>query len=272
MDQSLNKNYLLSWIEKQQSHGKYVFSLEQVKKEFPGQSEEAITFAVFRLTRKNRIVSIYKGFYLIVPPEYAARGILPPITFIDDLMSFIGKPYYVGLLSAAALHGAAHQQPQEFFVVTTTKQLATRKKGIKINYFTKGTIPEILVEKRKTESGYVNVSSAELTAADLVSYHNRIGGLNRVCTVINELVESISPKKINKDLVESISTATIQRLGIIFEKYVNRPDLAQKLLEVSQSKKRRFYLQPFKAGGEKKGFEVDDKWKIIINTSIDIDE
>jgi predicted transcriptional regulator of viral defense system len=272
MDQLLNKNYLLSWIEKQQSHGKYVFSLEQVKEDFPGQSEEAIIFAVFRLTRKNRIVSIYKGFYLIVPPEYAARGILPPITFIDDLMSFIGKPYYVGLLSAAALHGAAHQQPQEFFVVTTIKQLTTRKKGIRINYFTRGTIPEILVEKRRTESGYVNVSSAELTAADLVSCHNRIGGLNRVCAVINELVESISPKKINKDLVDSISTATIQRLGIIFEKYVNRPDLAQKLLEVSQSKKRKFYLQPFKAGGEKKGFEIDYKWKIIINTSIDIDE
>jgi len=272
MYQLLNKNYLLSWIEKQQSHGKYVFSLEQVKKEFPGQSEEAIIFAVFRLTRKNRILSIYKGFYLIVPPEYAARGILPPITFIDDLMSFIGKLYYVGLLSAAALYGAAHQQPQEFFVVTTTKQLTTRKKGIKINYFTRGTIPDILVEKRKTESGYVNVSSAELTAADLVSYHNRIGGLNRVCTVINELAESISPKKINKDLVESMSTTTIQRLGIIFEKYVNRPDLGQKLLEVSQSKKRKFYLQPFKTGGRRKGFDTDDKWKIIINTTIEIDE
>lgn len=128
------------------------------------------------------------------------------------------------------------------------------------------------MEKRKTESGYVNVSSAELTAADLVSYHNRIGGLNRVCTVINELAESISPKKINKDLVESMSTTTIQRLGIIFEKYVNRPDLGQKLLEVSESKKRKFYLQPFKAGGRRKGFDTDDKWKIIINTTIEIDE
>jgi hypothetical protein len=69
-----------------------------------------------------------------------------------------------------------------------------------------------------------------------------------------------------------MSTPTIQRLGVIFDKYVNQPDLAQKLLEVSQSKKRKFYLQPFKAGGEKKGFEIDDKWKIIINTTIDIEE
>ncbi|HMT66114.1 MAG TPA: type IV toxin-antitoxin system AbiEi family antitoxin [Candidatus Cloacimonadota bacterium] len=272
MTTSKKYNYLFKWIEKQQSVGKYVFNLEQLIKEFPDQSESGILLALKRLAKKKRVVSVYKGFYLIVPPEYAARGILPPITFIDDLMSFIGKPYYVGLLSAAALHGAAHQQPQEFFVVTSTKQLTTRKKGIKINYFTRGTIPEILVEKRKTEAGYVNVSSAELTAADLVYYHNRIGGLNRVCTVINELAESISPKKINKDLIESMSTPTIQRLGIIFEKYVNRPDLGQELLEVTQSKKRKFYIQPFKAGGEKKGFEIDEKWKIIINTTIDIEE
>jgi len=263
---------LLNWIEKKQSRGRYVFNLEEVRKEFLNQSEDAITLALNRLSRKNRVVSVYKSFYLIVPPEYAVRRILPPMNFIDDLMSFIGKRYYVGLLSAAALYGAAHQRPQEFFVITTTKQFTTWKKGIKINYFTKKNIPEGLLDKRKTESGYVKVSSPELTAADLVSYHNRIGGLNRVCTVINELVESISPKKINKDLVESMSTPTIQRLGIIFEKYVNRPDLGQKLLEVSQSKKRKFYLQPFKAGGRRKGFDTDDKWKIIINTTIEIDE
>ena len=263
---------MLNWIEKKQSRGRYVFSLEELRKEFLNQSEDAITLALNRLSRKNRVVSVYKSFYLIVPPEYAVRSILPPMNFIDDLMSFIGKRYYVSLLSAASLYGAAHQQPQEFFVITTTKQFTTRKKGIKINYNTRKKIPERLLDKRKTESGYVKVSSPELTAADLVSYHNRIGGLNRVCTVINELVESISPKKINKDLVESMSTPTIQRLGIIFEKYVNRPDLGQKLLEVSQSKKRKFYLQPFKAGGRRKGFDTDDKWKIIINTTIEIDE
>lgn len=69
-----------------------------------------------------------------------------------------------------------------------------------------------------------------------------------------------------------MSAPTTQRLGIIFERYVNRPDLAQKLIEVSQSKKRKFYIQLFKAGGEKKGYEIDEKWKIILNTAIDIEE
>jgi predicted transcriptional regulator of viral defense system len=187
-------------------------------------------------------------------------------------MAFIGKPYYVGLLSAAALHGAAHQQPQEFFVVTTTKQITTRRKSIKINYFTKKSIPQALLEKRKTEMGYVFISSPELTAADLVYYHNRVGGLNRVCLIINELSEAMKAEKINSELIMTLSVPTIQRLGFILEKYASQSELAQKLYKVAMNQKRQFFLQPFKAGGERKGFETDEKWKIIINTSIEIEE
>ena len=272
MDIVRNKNYLFSWIEKQQSWGRYVFSLEQVKKEFPDLSEAAILLSLNRLSRKNRVVSVYKGFYLIVPPEYSSKGILPPLNFIDDLMTFVGKPYYVGLLSAAALHGAAHQQPQEFFVVTSTKQLTTRKKGIKINYFTKKNISHISVDKRKTETGYVYVSSPELTAADLVYYHNRIGGLNKVCLYINELSETIKTERITPEFIDILTTPTIQRLGYIFDKIVSQSDLAEKIYNVSREQDRTFFLQPFRAGGERKGYSINENWKIIINTSVRIEE
>ena len=53
---------------------------------------------------------------MIVPLEYLHAGGPPPSLFIDDLMKAMERPYYVGLLSAAALHGASHQQPQEFQV------------------------------------------------------------------------------------------------------------------------------------------------------------
>jgi predicted transcriptional regulator of viral defense system len=266
-----NKNYLFSWIEKQQSWGRYVFSLEQVKKEFPDLSEAAILLSLNRLSRKNRVVSVYKGFYLIVPPEYFSKGI-SPLNFIDDLMTFVGKPYYVGLLSAAALHGAAHQQPQEFFVVTSTKQLATLKKGIKINYFTKKNISHISVDKRKTETGYAYVSSPELTAADLVYYQNRIGGLNKGCLVINELSETIKTERITPEFIDILTTPTIQRLGFIFDRIVSQPDLADKIFNISQKQRRTFFWQPLKAGGERKGFDTDKKWKIIINIIVKIEE
>ncbi len=267
-----NNNYLLSWIEKQQSWGKYVFSLEQVKTDIPDISEHALILALTRLSKKGRVLSVYKGFYLIIPPEYASRGLLPPMLFIDNLMRYVDKPYYVGLLSAAALHGAAHQQPQEFFVITNSKQLTTYKKELKINYITKRNIPKDLLEKRKTESGYVYVSNPELTAIDLIYYQNRIGGINRVTSVLDELAEVIKPERITGELIDSFSVPSIQRLGYILEVVLGQAILADKLYSESQKLKKEFFRQPLKAGEEKTGFQTNDRWKIIINTDIEIDE
>jgi predicted transcriptional regulator of viral defense system len=272
LEATRNNNYILNWIEKLQSRGKYVFSLDNIKTDFPNISEQAIVLALTRLSAKGRVLSVYKGFYIIVPPEYTSRGLLPPMLFIDNLMQFIGKPYYVGLLSAAALHGAAHQQPQEYFVITDSKQKTTLKKGLKINYITKKFIPENLLEKRKTESGTVNVSNPELTAADLIYYDNRVGGINRVVSVLNELVEVMKPDRITEELVNELKIPTIQRLGYILDIVLNQKILADKLYTESQKLKKEFFRQPLKAGIEKTGFAKDARWKIIINTDIEIDE
>lgn len=272
LEASRNNNYLLTWIENLQSWGNYVFSLDQLKTDFPDISEQALMLALSRLSKKNRVLSVYKGFYLIVPPEYSSRGLLPPMLFIDKLMKYVDKPYYVGLLSAAALHGAAHQQPQEFFVVTISKQITTLKRGLKINYITKRNIPESFLEKRKTETGYVNVSTPELTAMDLVYYQSRIGGVNRAATVLNELAEVMKPELITGELIETFSVPTLQRLGYILDVILGQKVLADKLYAESMILKKEFFRQPLKAGGVKSGFPTNDQWKIIINTDIDIDE
>lgn len=53
-------------------------------------------------------------------------------------MNSLNKKYYVGMLSAAALYGAAHQQPMEFFVITKKPALRNIKnKKLKINFYVK---------------------------------------------------------------------------------------------------------------------------------------
>ena len=272
MSHGKTNNYLLAWIEQLQSRGKITFSHDEIITAFPDKSENAIIQSLSRLSRRGRVVPIYKGFYLIVPAEYAAREILPPILFIDYMMEFITKPYYVGLLSAAALYGAAHQQPQEFFVITNAKQFSTQKKGIKINYVIKKTIPIHFLVKRKTETGFVKVSSPELTAFDLVYYSNRIGSINRTSTVLNELAETMQPDLIEPELVQSFSVATIQRLGYILENSLKEEHLAEKLWEVSKGLGLHFYRQPLSTGKKTISHKTDPRWKIIINTEIEIDE
>ncbi len=264
---------LAEWINQCLSRGKSAFSSKEVRKAFPADSEAALTLKLTRLTRKGKILSVHQGYYIIISPQYAAKGILPPVLFIDGLMRFLERPYYVGLLNAAAFYGAAHQQPQEYYVFTNEPALrAARKKNIKINYVSKKKIPAQLLEKRKTETGYLTVSSPELTAADLLQFDKRIGGLNRAATVLYELAEAIRPEKLNEDFLRQIPVATIQRLGYLLEKVVQQPELAGHLLEQSRKATMRFFRIPLRSSYPTKGFSTDEKWKVVINTQIEIDQ
>lgn len=269
-----NYNRLEYWVEEQQSKGRLAFSITGLKRSFTKDSETALKRMLDRLSEKGKIVSISKGYYVIVPPQYAAKGILPPALFIDGLLKFLERNYYVALLNAGALNGAGHQQPQEYFVITEYPVLRpTNKRGIKINYIsTKQLPPETLIEKKKTETGYINVSNPVLTAIDLINYEKRIGGLNRATTVINELLESIKPKDITQELVAYASATTLQRFGFILEGILGKQNLADKLFSLCKKKDIKFYSIPLKASGEKTKEPLNEKWKIVMNTYIEIDE
>lgn len=257
-------------METQLAHGRNAFSLERARRELSQYSETAIMRSLNRLSRKGKIISVHKGYYVIVTPQYYSRGILPPALFIDGLMGFLGRSYYVGLLNAAAFYGAAHQVPQEFFVFTTFPTMRpTAKKGVKINYICRKVIPENLIETQKTETGMIKVSSPELTAADLVQHQKRVGGLNRVVEVLSELTESMRVEKIDKDFVESISTAVAQRLGYLLETAVGSAMLSDKLYETAKVNKVPFFPIPLSTTASKSGFPKETRWNIIINERID---
>ncbi len=262
------------WINDCLSKGKLSFSLMEVKSAFKNDTDITIKFGLNRLVQKQKIVSIFKGYYLIIPPQYSAKGILPPALFIDELMKHLKRNYYIALLNAGALHGAGHQQPQEYFVITEYPVLRpTNKRGIKINYIsTKLFPPETLLEKKKTETGYITVSNPILTAVDLINYEKRIGGLNRAVTVINELLENVKPKEITQELVAYANTTTLQRFGFILEEILGKQNLADKLFSLCQKTDITFYQIPLKASGEKMKEPINEKWKITINTDIDFEE
>ena len=69
---------LRDWVDQLQSKGKIAFALTQAHQAFPDLSENAIKLALNRLSKKEKVVSIYKGYYLIIPLQYASKGMLPP--------------------------------------------------------------------------------------------------------------------------------------------------------------------------------------------------
>ncbi len=274
MKHPVNYKRLEHWIENKQAQGKLWFDLNDLREHFKNDNETSLKQLLQRLSLQGKIVSIFKGFYVIVPPQYSLKGIIPPVLFIDGLMRSLQRKYYLSLLNAATLHGSSHHQPQEYFITTGYPVLrATNKKGVRINYIsTKQFPPESLIEKRKTETGYFIISNPLLTAVDLISLEKRIGGLNRAASVIKELVEPLKPRDIKEPLIRYAHVTSLQRLGIILEEFIHRKDLADKLYRECRKEGLSFYLIPLKASGEKKKGHVNDRWKIVINTEIEIDE
>src|SRR3990172_3719807 len=147
-------------VDSRQAGGQYILTREQARRTL-GVSEQALKKAVQRLVAKRRLAVVRRGFFVIVPVEYREAGAPPPTWFLDDLMKFHGQPYYVGLLSAAALHGAAHHQPQEFQVVTNVQVRPAVAGRARLRFFPKRHIQHAPTMAMKTETGAMRVSTPE---------------------------------------------------------------------------------------------------------------
>lgn len=265
MRKKITTNYLSDYLIEVRSKGRFTITLEELRSEFD-ISEKALLQNIYRLKTKTQIAQIRKGFYVIIPPQYLKRGMLPPTLFIDDMMKFLNRDYYVGLFSAAALHGAGHQQPMEYHVVI--KKPALRKiKGQRliITFFTKRVLENNQITKKKTEAGYLNVSAPELTAFDLICYNQKIGGLNRIIPILEELSEEIKPSHFAK-IAKSQKSPVIQRLGYILGQLGNKT-LSNSLFKTIEGKSIR--AVPLSLAHKNRSGKLNERWKVIINAKLD---
>jgi predicted transcriptional regulator of viral defense system len=261
----LRHNYLDKYLTEVRAQGRYAFTLQELKNEF-ALSYPALKQNLYRLKLKKEIAQIRQGFYVIIPPEYSRQGMIPPYLFIDDLMKSLDKPYYVGLLSAAALHGAAHQQPMGYTVITQTP-VPRNIDRLGIVFFARQSSMQDGIIQKKTPAGYINVSSPELTALDFFEYIHKFG-INRITTVLQELAETMKPAPLMKIAGQYNNTAAIQRLGYILEREVSAEKLSDALWSVLSG--RTCFPVPLSPQKEKRG-ETDSKWKVIKNMEIESD-
>jgi len=247
-------------------HGKYTFTYEEISNRF-SLSDAAISLQLLYHSRKKRIFQVRKGFYGILTSENSVDGILPSDLFIDSLMKHLNKPYYVALLSAAALHGAAHQKPMVDFVISQTPApRSIINKKMKLYFVSKNLWEHSGVVQMKTRAGYINVSSPELTAFDLVVYSSKFG-INHIATVLQELHEVMKPASL-KRIAKTQETAAVQRFGYILDRIVENEKLSNVLFKILEN--RKVFPVPLSIKKPKKG-EIDQKWKIIINMQIETD-
>ena len=227
-----DRTSLRLWTTWLLASGRVVFSSEEAIPAI-GVGHGAFLDAAERLQRQGRLIKPRHGFYVIVPPQFLSWGAPPPSWYIDDLMRFEGRDYYVGLLKASDLLGSSPQAIMEFQVVTDKQLTRLRAGRSMISFRYRGDLAGIWsgVEEYKTATGYMKVSSPELTALDLLRYAPTIGGLDNVATILVELAAKVDAEKLAV-LSKSFARSVVRRLGYLLDShgYSEKVMLMRKML------------------------------------------
>jgi predicted transcriptional regulator of viral defense system len=257
---------MTAFVETLQAGGRYTFTQGEAMS-VDKRSVIALEAVLRRLKQKKRIANPRRGFYVIIPVEYKEAGCPPASWFIDDLMRFLGQAYYVGILSAAAIHGAAHQQPMIFQVVTDRPTRRAEAGRVQIGFHVSRHISKAPVVKIQTETGSMRVSTPESTAFDLVRFAPSAGYISNIITVLSELVEKIDAQAL-LSIAGLYAVSDVQRLGYLLQQ-LGEDRLADPL--AAWLKVRRFRPILLASGQERGDAPTDPRWRVVPNETLEVE-
>jgi len=258
----------VKWLRARQTRGLYTFTHDEAV-EGLGRTPLAVTKALRRLIVQGLLVSPRRWFYVIVPGEFDLSGAPPAPWFIDDLMRYLEQPYYVGLLTAAAQHGASHQVAQVFQVVTDRPTRAVRAGRNRIEFVMKAEVEGTPTTEVKTPTGSMTVSTPEATALDLVRYYKAAGHLSHVATVLEELAETLDwGALVRAAEAGGFEMVVVQRLGYLLDR-VGAGEVAEGLSALVAE--RTPQAVPLRPDRSRKGCPVDARWRVAVNTEVESD-
>ncbi|WMN11723.1 type IV toxin-antitoxin system AbiEi family antitoxin [Marivirga salinae] len=260
---------IYDYIDQCLAYEQYAFTWDELKTQL-NKSDSALRNELSRLTKKKEIISLRQGFYIIIPPRYKQYGRLPIELYVQKLFKYLNKPYYLAFYSAASFHGASHQQVQQNYLMTQIPNVRDIKKGNNyLNISATSNWPKNNIIKRKSDAGLFNISSPALTAIDLIHYQSKMGGLNRIITILEELTEAITAEDLINLLQWYPHTSTIQRLGFIFEEIQTELYLIKPIEEFLKTKP----LYPILLSPENKNKpgKANNPWKVDRNIELESD-
>lgn len=258
---------LESWIDSLQTFGRYSFLRDEALRD-SGLTGEAAGKALQRAVKSGRLIRPKEYFYVIVPLEYRAAGAPPVSWFIHDLMKAMELPYYVSLLSAAALHGASHQSPQVFQVMTDRSVRAMSAGRAWIRLFASKYVDRAATMEIKTPTGSIRVSSPETTVIDLMRFVKASGHLDHVASVIAQLVPLLNPEGLVSALKVVHDIPNAQRLGYLLD-VLRQRKLSTPVHRWVKPHIERF--QPLRPGQSVDDAGENKRWHLLINGPVEIE-
>lgn len=257
------KNIGLELIDWLQSKGRQVFAVQEAVV-YLKLSRKSVLEILARLRLSGRVLTLTNGLYVIVHPSERRHGIRP-LHVIAALMRYCQLPYYVGLLSAADFWGAAHHKPQLLQVIISEQRRLRRLKNLRIEIHVQKYFLQNGIVEKMVETGPVAISSAELTALDMLTYESSCGGFDNVGLVVNDLQHQLDAKKLIALGKGYPVLSSFQRLGFLLECFGAKDELLRPLCAwvKKQGPSPVLLLASARRGGK-----LHPDWKVFENIKV----
>ena len=247
-------------LDERQGRGKLVASLDELTAA-ASLGELATRRQLERLTERVVLLPGRPTVYLTVPNEDRARGAPPVAAWLHDFLRLREPFYYVGLLSAAALHGSAPQAALVTQVLVPSIRRPMVVGRTRIEFITKRGLDTTPLTAVEGLAGPLNVSSPEATVFDLIAFNHRIGGIARALEVIVGLKPQLSVTGLGHAIAAGVPTTVLQRAGYLFETS-GWPAFAA---TVERALPARFPKTPLQTRGSRPNGTPDARWAVIDN-------
>ena len=244
-------------------NGRFSFTLNEAA-EATGLRDQALNMMLQRLKQDRWVVPFSQGFYLALDVQHQSAGMLDPEWFIDDWARFLGVEYYVCGLSAAAVHGAAHQRPTVFQVMMNRSVRSVKCGSLKLQVCFKKEIAAGAVAQRKSPAGYYRISTPQMTAYDVVAYDRCCASVDLAATVFAELGEAIDPDGLARLPEHGCSIAALQRVGWFLDR-CGWKDKTERLHAALRSRRRVW--RPLDSRLPCEG-NKNNRWKVVENVDV----
>ncbi len=234
-----------------------------------GVPAASVPASLERARAAGKLIRVTKGGWVPVPAEYRIAGAPPPSHFVHQLMEHLGHPYYVGFLSAAALHGASHQAPMVFQVVTPARLRERRIGRGRLQFIHRTAASQRPRIQHSVPTGRIWVSTPEVTVFDLVGAPQHGAGLSNVATIIGEL---LGDSRLDAERLASVGAtypdAVAQRVGYLVDFMAAElgAGFDTSPLRELVADSRYWPLSPRGQGGHR-----DRRWHVVANTPIEHD-
>ena len=216
---------------------------------------------VFRLKKKNILLTIKPGIYAFSPLEAGPQGagvnefLIPPIFFPK-------KNYSIGYSTMYNYYGFTEQLFQTVYVLNTTKYMEKIICGLSYKFI---KIPENRfygIEKITVKDEEINISSKERTLIDLIYFNKPVGGIKEASKILKEFVnkDKCDTAKLIEYAVRFPIIKTRKQIGLILDE----TKIGGKALSPLVKSLEKTSIISF---GKSRRGTLNKKWRVIINAA-----